>query len=96
MSNTVILVESMRRDGNTDLSAQAFAERARENNSAQIVFVADYKVSHLLIYSFIKQDEVSKTYFLSEIIHQLSYVKSDQCKTEEMAMQIMIANNKSK
>lgn len=34
MSNTVILVESMRRDGNADLSAQALAERARENNSA--------------------------------------------------------------
>ena len=45
MSNIVILVGSMRRDGNTDLLAQAFAEGARENNSVEIVSVADYKVN---------------------------------------------------
>ena len=31
--------------GNTDLLAQAFAEGARENNSVDIVSVADYKVN---------------------------------------------------
>ena len=35
----------MRKGGNTDLLAQAFAERARENNSVEIVSVADYKVN---------------------------------------------------
>lgn len=45
MSNIVILVGSMRKGGNTDLLAQAFAEGARENNSVEIVSVADYKVN---------------------------------------------------
>ena len=45
MSNIVILVGSMRKNGNTDLLAQAFAEGARENNSVDIVSVADYKVN---------------------------------------------------
>ena len=45
MSNIVILVGSMRKGGNTDLLAQAFAEGARENNSVDIVSVADYKVN---------------------------------------------------
>ena len=44
MSNIVILVGSMRKGGNTDLLAQAFAEGARENNSVEIISVADYKV----------------------------------------------------
>lgn len=45
MSNIVILTGSMRKNGNTDLLAQAFAEGARENNSVEIVSVADYKVN---------------------------------------------------
>ena len=45
MSNIIILVGSMRKGGNTDLLAQAFAEGARKNNSVEIVSVADYKVS---------------------------------------------------
>lgn len=45
MSNIVILVGSMRKNGNTDLLAQAFAEGARENNFVEIVSVADYKVN---------------------------------------------------
>ncbi len=45
MSNIVILVGSMRKNGNTDLFAQAFAEGARKNNSVEIVSVADYKVN---------------------------------------------------
>lgn len=45
MSNIVILVGSMRKEGNTDLLAQAFAEGARENNSVEMVSVADYKVN---------------------------------------------------
>ena len=44
MGNIVILVGSMRKGGNTDLLAQAFAEGARENHSVEIVSVADYKV----------------------------------------------------
>ena len=45
MSNIVILVGSMRKNGNTDLLAQAFAEGVRENNFVEIVSVADYKVN---------------------------------------------------
>lgn len=45
MSHIVILVGSMRKDGNTDLLAQAFAEGARENNTVEIVSVADCKVN---------------------------------------------------
>ena len=45
MSNIVILVGSMRKDGNTDLLAQAFAEGARKNNTVEIISVADYKVN---------------------------------------------------
>ena len=45
MSNIVILVGSMRKNGNTDLLAQAFAKGARKNNSVEIVSVADYKVN---------------------------------------------------
>lgn len=45
MSNIVILVGSMRKNGNTDLLAQAFAKGARENNFVEIVSVADYKVN---------------------------------------------------
>lgn len=45
MSNIVILVGSMRKGGNTDLLAQAFAEGARKNNTVEIVSVADYKVN---------------------------------------------------
>ena len=49
MSNIVILVGSMRKNGNTDLLAQAFAEGARENNSVDIVSVADYKVNPCIV-----------------------------------------------
>ncbi|MCR5305418.1 MAG: flavodoxin family protein [Oscillospiraceae bacterium] len=45
MSNVVILVGSMRRDGNTDLLARKFAEGAAEHNSVEIISVADYKVA---------------------------------------------------
>lgn len=45
MSNIVILAGSMRKDGNTDLLVQAFAEGAHVNNSVEIVSVADVKVS---------------------------------------------------
>ena len=37
MGNIVILVGSMRKGGNTDLLAQAFAEGARENHSVEII-----------------------------------------------------------
>ena len=45
MSNVVILVGSMRRDGNTDLLARRFAEGASEHNSVEIISVADYKIA---------------------------------------------------
>lgn len=45
MSHIVVLVGSMRKHGNTDLLAQAFAEGARENNSVEVVSIADYKVN---------------------------------------------------
>lgn len=45
MSRIVVLVGSMRKGGNTDLLAQAFAEGAGKNNTVEIVSVADYKVN---------------------------------------------------
>lgn len=45
MSNIVVLVGSMRKGGNTDLLAQAFAEGARKANNVEIISVRDYKVN---------------------------------------------------
>lgn len=45
MGRIVILVGSMRKGGNTDLLAKAFAEGAGRNNTVEIISVADYKVN---------------------------------------------------
>lgn len=45
MSRIIIIVGSMRKGGNTDLLAQAFAEGASKNNIVEIVSVSDYKVN---------------------------------------------------
>lgn len=45
MGRIVVLAGSMRKGGNTDLLAQAFAEGAGKNNTVEIVSVADYKVN---------------------------------------------------
>lgn len=45
MSKILILTGSMRKGGNTDLLAQAFAKGASEKNDVEIVSVADYKVN---------------------------------------------------
>lgn len=45
MSRIVVLVGSMRKGGNTDLLAHAFAEGAGKKNTVEIVSVADYKVN---------------------------------------------------
>ena len=45
MGRIVVLVGSMRKGGNTDLLAQAFAEGAGKNNIVEMVSVADYKVN---------------------------------------------------
>ena len=44
MSRILILVGSVRRGGNTDLLAHAFAKGAREHHDVEIVSVADYRV----------------------------------------------------
>lgn len=45
MSKIIVLVGSMRKDGNTDLLVQAFTEGASKNNDVEIVSVADYQVN---------------------------------------------------
>lgn len=45
MSKVIVLVGSMRKGGNTDLLAQAFAEGASKKNEVEIISVADYKVN---------------------------------------------------
>ncbi len=45
MSNVVILVGSVRKNGNTARLAQSFAEGAANNNNVEIVSVADYNVN---------------------------------------------------
>ena len=44
MSRIMILVGSVRRNGNTDLLAQAFAESAGKRHEVELVSVADYAV----------------------------------------------------
>lgn len=45
MSRIVVLIGSMRKDGNTDLLARSFAKGASQNNNVEIISVADYKVN---------------------------------------------------
>lgn len=45
MSKIVVLVGSVRKNGNTDLLARAFAEGARKKNDVEVISVADYKVN---------------------------------------------------
>lgn len=45
MSKIIVLVGSMRKGGNTDLLAQAFAKGASMANDVEIISVADYKVN---------------------------------------------------
>ncbi len=45
MGKIIVLVGSMRKGGNTDLLARAFAEGAGKNYDVEILSVADYKVS---------------------------------------------------
>lgn len=44
MGKIVILVGSVRKNGNTELLARAFADGAKKNHDVDIVSVADYKV----------------------------------------------------
>ena len=44
MSRIIVLVGSVRKGGNTDLLAQAFAESAGKNHEVELVSVADYSV----------------------------------------------------
>lgn len=45
MSQITILIGSMRKDGNTDLLAQAFAEGVKKTNHVEWIYVGDYKVN---------------------------------------------------
>ena len=45
MSNIVILVGSMRINGNTARLVQSFADGAVQNNNVEVVYVADYNVN---------------------------------------------------
>ena len=45
MSRIVILVGSVRKNGNTETLANAFYEGAKENNEVEIISVADYTVN---------------------------------------------------
>ncbi len=45
MSNIVVLVGNVRKNGNTELLAQSFVEGAKEKNEVSVVSVADYKVN---------------------------------------------------
>lgn len=48
MSKIVILVGSVRKNGNTELLANAFYEGAKQNNEVEIISVADYEVNPCL------------------------------------------------
>ena len=45
MSKIVILIGSVRKNGNTELLAQSFAKGAKEHHEVELISVADYKVN---------------------------------------------------
>lgn len=45
MGKIVILVGSVRKSGNTEILAEAFAEGAKQNNEVEIISVVDYNVN---------------------------------------------------
>lgn len=45
MSKIVILIGSVRENGNTDILANALYEGARQNNEVELIYVGDYKVN---------------------------------------------------
>ncbi len=45
MSNIVVLVGSVRKGGNTELLTQAFVDGAKQNNTVEVLSVADYQVN---------------------------------------------------
>lgn len=45
MSKIVVLVGSVRKNGNTDLLARAFVDGAKIKNDVEVISVADYKVN---------------------------------------------------
>ena len=45
LSKIIVLTGSVRKGGNTELLAQAFAEGAKKNNEVEIISVADVKVN---------------------------------------------------
>ena len=45
MSRVIVLVGSMREDGNTRILAERFTEGASENNSVEMILVADHRVN---------------------------------------------------
>lgn len=71
MSRIVILMGSPRKNGNTELFVNAFADGAKENNQVEVVRVSDYKVSPCRgcnacyaneNYACIQNDDMSKIY----------------------------------
>lgn len=45
MSKIIILVGSVRKGGNTEMLAKAFADGARKNNEVEIISVSDYNIN---------------------------------------------------
>lgn len=45
MSKIVVLVGSVRKDGNTEILAKSFADGAKHENDVEIISAADYKVN---------------------------------------------------
>ena len=52
MSRIVVLVGSVRREGNTALLAKAFAEGAGKRHEVELVYVADYSIHPCLGYDY--------------------------------------------
>ncbi len=45
MSKIIVLVGSVRKNGNTEILAKAFVDGAKKNNNVEIISVAEYKVN---------------------------------------------------
>lgn len=60
MSNIVVIVGSVRKEGNTEILAKAFTDGAKLDNNVEIISVADYKVNPCIgcNWCFKKEDNI--------------------------------------
>lgn len=76
MSNIVILSGSMRKGGNTELLAKAFAEGAQKNNNVEIISVADVNVAPCIGCNYCYKSEGHKCFRNDDMVKIYQSLKS--------------------